>query len=215
MGFLWCFSYAQLQASETTNHTLLASIDDGYNNFAFLNGDDCVGSFATVLQTGDNSLIKGEGVLRTSYRDVRADAKFMTTAYFNPLNQLVDAQLSVQSPVTKVQIHITGAAPLQVDFNATIGKQTFSQRFELPGPLTLANIEGDHFALQYKSRNTNSIPMPSMLFDSLDSSVDFTWEHSNQAPAHCSNVNGGVLNLQPLVTLVNLKFKSFEKFFEI
>jgi hypothetical protein len=171
-GLLSAYSFTTLLKQESPEYVLLSGLRTGQQFLTLQHASGCAGELKTNLEEerGFVLQIEGPSVFSFARKQIVAHAKI--GAYFNPLGQLIEGNLTVESVGVRLKLKATGITPLKINILAELPNRSVSRSLELPTPLTITQRSG-FFQIEYPSTTLSNNSLLSTFGQNIRSSAPF------------------------------------------
>lgn len=134
-------SYREIVAAEIPNQHTRLRLLSGNQEYQLLNGSQCVGTASTRLTHSKGYQLSAEADVLGSYRGNTFPITIRANAAFNPIGQLHDADLSLNSAESEIGISSSEVNPVKISLAGSGPRGGFSYELRIPGPVSLRRYE--------------------------------------------------------------------------
>lgn len=209
-GAAAAYAYAAVSEMERPRGFLVNNLMAGRSEYFAIAGKRCVGRLESLLDEREKivQVVIG-GTIKASYGTVKAEPKFRLEAYFNPLGQLSEGDLSLDNQDLEVRVGTAGVNPILVTYTSKWLDTPFSGTLSVPGPIMLKSdrtgsyhIESPHFAEAQRSY----LPISAAsIMKSLN--LEIVPGGSPDLPASCKAGEVEFLDLSPVLDTIGPVFR--------
>lgn len=208
------FAYNNILESENAANILSNSLKFGSSNYQVKQNDACIGEINTQLKKDKDYYLESKISLNLSFREQPLDSHININATFNPLGQMLNSSINIDSPILCLALSSNQINPilynlavrsgfnLECDKKAGITDKVYKTSGSLVGPVTIkenATLVSISAPGLRQAKQMTFSPLASSIHDSMQLSVA-------EAQSDCSSAR---LDLAPLVELLKSQLKFF------
>ena len=187
-----------IRREESRLGAALFSLKSGISDYSILSGGRCAGTIQTQLTHHRSAELDAQIQLIATLGGNTTALEVNLAALFNPLLQLHDASLQINSERFNIKLKATDANPLKILLDATVDSKIWHKSFNMPGPIMLKqdrlNSAGNTFSLQYRAAGNASA---SRLLEAIKPVLEPL--AINIEPGHRCKSSSGAVDLAPLL----------------
>lgn len=196
---VWLATYAGIEALSQSPSELETTIKPGFNLYALVHDERCVGSIETELVESGTIHISSKGSINTTYHNKERVTELSIQATFNESNELESANLHIASPLLNLDIDAIGGQEIEVVIAGSMQKQQVEETIMIKGPI-IAGVSNDQiFNLAYTEQGLLRPEFWSFLQTSLLSSLKIAVLENKDSGISCSEESLGSVALDPLL----------------
>ncbi len=147
-------AYARIVEIERPRFTFLENfLAIGDHKFLITSHDQCVGEFVVQVKKEQAAAIKSTGVVRTKINNKPIDTKLDGEFYFNPLGQMTDALIKLNSLNLDLVITTKEINPIKTKVILNAFGKKHEIETQISGPILANEYTPGHLRIEYNQRS--------------------------------------------------------------